>query len=375
MLEGAAVAARLRPQPRAGARQRLAGLRRGRPDAARAARVQPRARARPHPARRRRRAGSSRPPSATRWRPPSPRWRGRSPTSGCATSSGSAARRRAAAGGGADAPAPCPAPGGSSRRSRSPSPASRRSPAAAAVGRGRAAPTASRRPLAGHLADGHGLQRREPDPPPDPQYLRRAAPQTIDPPRATPRRSRPPAATSSSPSTRARAPATVNNFVFLAREGFYDGLTFHRVVRRLRDPGRRPRPARAAEAPGYAFDDELPDDGYPPGSVAMANAGPDTNGSQFFIVTGDASALPNDYTRFGRVTAGLDVAPPHRGLRRPRRRPRRPLHPGPDPDDLHLPGHDRREMSPRRGGQLAVARLANWHTPPSPIGTRRPWPR
>jgi cyclophilin family peptidyl-prolyl cis-trans isomerase len=104
-----------------------------------------------------------------------------------------------------------------------------------------------------------------------------------------------------------RAPMAVNNFVFLARAGFYDGLTFHRVVRDFVIQGGDPE-GTGQGGPGYVFEDELPDDGYPPGSVAMANAGPDTNGSQFFIVTGDASGLPNDYTRFGRVTRGLDVA-------------------------------------------------------------------
>jgi cyclophilin family peptidyl-prolyl cis-trans isomerase len=104
-----------------------------------------------------------------------------------------------------------------------------------------------------------------------------------------------------------RAPVAVDNFVFLAREGFYDGLTFHRVVAGFVIQGGDPE-GSGRGGPGYAFEDELPVDGYPPGTVAMANAGPDTNGSQFFIVTGDASALPNDYTRFGRVTRGLGVA-------------------------------------------------------------------
>ena len=103
------------------------------------------------------------------------------------------------------------------------------------------------------------------------------------------------------------APIAVNNFVFLAREGFYDGLTFHRVVAGFVIQGGDPE-GTGRGGPGYLFEDELPDDGYPTGSVAMANAGPDTNGSQFFIVTGDASGLPNDYTRFGRVTRGLDAA-------------------------------------------------------------------
>lgn len=104
-----------------------------------------------------------------------------------------------------------------------------------------------------------------------------------------------------------QAPVAVNNFVFLAREGFYDGLTFHRVVPGFVIQGGDPE-GTGMGGPGYSFQDELPDDGYPAGALAMANAGPDTNGSQFFIVTGDASALPNDYTRFGQVTDGLDVA-------------------------------------------------------------------
>ena len=104
----------------------------------------------------------------------------------------------------------------------------------------------------------------------------------------------------------AQAPITVNNFVFLAREGFYDGLTFHRVVTGFVIQGGDPE-GDGRGGPGYTFADELPDDGYPAGAVAMANAGPDTNGSQFFIVTGTAE-LPNVYSRFGRVTEGLDVA-------------------------------------------------------------------
>ncbi len=103
------------------------------------------------------------------------------------------------------------------------------------------------------------------------------------------------------------APVATNNFVFLAREGFYDGLTFHRVVPGFVIQGGDPA-GDGTGGPGYRFADELPDDGYPPGSVAMANAGTDTNGSQFFIVTGDASALQNQFTRFGSVAAGLDVA-------------------------------------------------------------------
>lgn len=103
------------------------------------------------------------------------------------------------------------------------------------------------------------------------------------------------------------APATVNNFVFLARAGYFDGLTFHRVVSGFVIQGGDPA-GDGTGGPGYTIPDELPDDGYPAGSVAMANAGPDTGGSQFFIVTGDASFLPNAYSKFGRVVRGLDVA-------------------------------------------------------------------
>ena len=102
------------------------------------------------------------------------------------------------------------------------------------------------------------------------------------------------------------APIAVNNFVFLAREGFYDGLRFHRVVTGFVIQGGDPE-GDGRGGPGYTFPDELPDDGYPAGSVAMVNSGPDTNGSQFFIVTG-AAELPNVYSRFGTVTRGLDVA-------------------------------------------------------------------
>ena len=103
------------------------------------------------------------------------------------------------------------------------------------------------------------------------------------------------------------APVAVNNFVFLARQGYYDGLTFHRAVPGFVIQGGDPF-GNGTGGPGYQFADELPDDGYPKGTVAMANSGPDTNGSQFFIVSGNADQLPNAYSRFGEVTAGLDVA-------------------------------------------------------------------
>jgi len=104
------------------------------------------------------------------------------------------------------------------------------------------------------------------------------------------------------------APKTVNNFVFLADKHFYDGLTWHRVVKDFVIQGGDPQ-GTGSGGPGYTFEDELPKDGYKLGSVAMANSGPNTNGSQFFIVTGQSgTTLQNNYSRFGMVTSGLDVA-------------------------------------------------------------------
>ncbi len=106
------------------------------------------------------------------------------------------------------------------------------------------------------------------------------------------------------------APKTVNNFVFLAREGFYDGVTFHRIMQDFMIQTGDPR-GDGTGGPGYTFEDELPPiRSYEPGIVAMANAGPNTNGSQFFICTGPSCQLldqtPN-YTQFGEVTEGMDV--------------------------------------------------------------------
>jgi cyclophilin family peptidyl-prolyl cis-trans isomerase len=105
------------------------------------------------------------------------------------------------------------------------------------------------------------------------------------------------------------APKTVNNFVFLARQGYYDGVTFHRIAKNFVIQGGDPT-GTGRGGPGYKFADELPPlRGYDEGAVAMANAGPNTNGSQFFIVTGSGgSSLPNAYSLFGRVRSGLDVA-------------------------------------------------------------------
>jgi cyclophilin family peptidyl-prolyl cis-trans isomerase len=104
------------------------------------------------------------------------------------------------------------------------------------------------------------------------------------------------------------APATVNSFVFLARQGFFDGLSFHRVIRGFVIQGGDPD-GNGSGGPGYKFADEL-DNGlsYEVGTLAMANAGPNTNGSQFFIVTGpQGAALPKNYTIFGKVREGLNA--------------------------------------------------------------------
>ena len=104
------------------------------------------------------------------------------------------------------------------------------------------------------------------------------------------------------------APRTVNNFVFLAREGYYDGLTFHRVIPGFVIQGGCPK-GNGSGDPGYEFEDELDNSlTYREGSFAMANAGPNTNGSQFFIVEGAQGAqLPKKYSIFGSVREGMDV--------------------------------------------------------------------
>jgi peptidyl-prolyl cis-trans isomerase B (cyclophilin B) len=105
----------------------------------------------------------------------------------------------------------------------------------------------------------------------------------------------------------ARAPITVNNFVFLAREGFYNGLKFHRVVNDFVIQGGCPE-GSGRGGPGYRFDDEPVVGEYGPGAVAMANSGPNTNGSQFFICTvDDRHKLARSYNLFGQVVSGMDV--------------------------------------------------------------------
>jgi cyclophilin family peptidyl-prolyl cis-trans isomerase len=101
---------------------------------------------------------------------------------------------------------------------------------------------------------------------------------------------------------------TVNNFVGLARQGYYDGLTFHRVVPDFVIQGGCPE-GSGRGGPGYKFRDEPVQGEYTLGAVAMANAGPDTNGSQFFITIDDCTRkLTKDYNLFGYVTEGMDVA-------------------------------------------------------------------
>jgi cyclophilin family peptidyl-prolyl cis-trans isomerase len=103
-----------------------------------------------------------------------------------------------------------------------------------------------------------------------------------------------------------RSPLTVNNFVFLANEGFYDGVVFHRVIENFMIQGGDPT-GTGRGGPGYKFRDEIEGSGeYSRGTVAMANAGPNTNGSQFFIVHQD-TGLPHSYTIFGKVTSGLEA--------------------------------------------------------------------
>jgi cyclophilin family peptidyl-prolyl cis-trans isomerase len=101
------------------------------------------------------------------------------------------------------------------------------------------------------------------------------------------------------------APGTVNNFVFLAREGFYEGVIFHRVIKGFMIQGGDPT-GTGSGGPGYKFDDEPVTRRYTRGTLAMANAGPNTNGSQFFVMHADYG-LPPSYTIFGKLTEGEDV--------------------------------------------------------------------
>src|SRR3954469_4068449 len=103
------------------------------------------------------------------------------------------------------------------------------------------------------------------------------------------------------------APKTVANFKKLAGDGFYDGLVFHRIIRDFMIQGGCPQ-GTGTGGPGYTFEDEINDHKIVRGALAMANAGPDTNGSQFFIVTtGEAPWLDGKHTVFGQITEGMEV--------------------------------------------------------------------
>ena len=103
------------------------------------------------------------------------------------------------------------------------------------------------------------------------------------------------------------APKTVENFLSLARDGFYDGVVFHRVIPDFMIQGGDPT-GTGSGGPGYQFEDEFNDHPVARGALAMANAGPNTNGSQFFVVAAEACPwLDGKHTVFGRVTSGMDV--------------------------------------------------------------------
>jgi len=101
-------------------------------------------------------------------------------------------------------------------------------------------------------------------------------------------------------------PVTVNNFVFLAREGFYDGTTFHRVIAGFMAQGGDPT-GTGRGGPGYRFDDEFTEHKHVAGTLSMANAGPNTNGSQFFITYTPQHGLDGKHSVFGQLIEGMDV--------------------------------------------------------------------
>ena len=112
----------------------------------------------------------------------------------------------------------------------------------------------------------------------------------------------------------ADAPKTVENFKKLAGDGFYDGIIFHRVIKDFMIQGGDPT-GTGRGGPGYTFEDEINDHKIVRGALAMANAGPDTNGSQFFIVTTkEAPWLDGRHTVFGEVTSGMDAVDKIEGL-------------------------------------------------------------
>jgi cyclophilin family peptidyl-prolyl cis-trans isomerase len=122
------------------------------------------------------------------------------------------------------------------------------------------------------------------------------------------------------------APKTVDNFVKLSKEGFYDGITFHRVIPDFMIQGGCPR-GDGTGGPGYQFEDEPNEHRVARGALAMANSGPDTNGSQFFIVTTEAAPwLDGKHTVFGRVASGMEVVDEISGVDRDGSdRPREPV--------------------------------------------------
>ena len=122
------------------------------------------------------------------------------------------------------------------------------------------------------------------------------------------------------------APKTVENFRKLAEDGFYDGVIFHRIIPDFMIQGGDPT-GTGSGGPGYSFEDEFNDHPVVRGALAMANAGPNTNGSQFFIVTADATPwLDGKHTAFGQVTAGQDVVDAISGVDRdPGDRPQTPI--------------------------------------------------
>ena len=124
---------------------------------------------------------------------------------------------------------------------------------------------------------------------------------------------------------RDRVNHSVENFERLARDGFYDGVVFHRVIPDFMIQGGDPT-GTGTGGPGYTFEDEINDHKVERGALAMANAGPDTNGSQFFVVTAEACPwLDGKHTVFGRVTAGMEVVDRISQLQRDARdKPREP---------------------------------------------------
>jgi peptidyl-prolyl cis-trans isomerase B (cyclophilin B) len=122
------------------------------------------------------------------------------------------------------------------------------------------------------------------------------------------------------------APRTVDNFVKLSKDGFYDGITFHRVIPDFMIQGGCPR-GDGTGGPGYQFEDEPNEHRVERGALAMANSGPDTNGSQFFIVTTESAPwLDGKHTVFGQVSSGLDVVDEISGVDRDGSdRPREPV--------------------------------------------------